>query len=615
MKKSKSASKKQRNFAWLELPLICVWIVALCLYISPGSFLGTLRGMIERPMLLLLNALPVACVLTLVYCLVQNSFLSGSIVNLLFGLLNYANLLKIDGRDDPLVPADFGLLREALQATGEYRLDMHWGLLALIVGASVVMLVLALRVRGRAKRAVGLRVIGAVLAVAALAAAYFGLYTDREMYAQFPVSVKNNITATFDELGFNYCFLYNLDMYTNEKPEGFSKAEVESYIENTPTEAPEGEKPQVLVLMCEAFTDLTDSGVFTYSEEENPLHCYHEVVSGNNAYAGSMVVPNFGAGTANTEFDVISGMQTNMISTTSNSALRSFHKDIPTAASILGENGYDTFYLHPGESWFYNRNSALSHMGFESKVFKEGFDEATRLYDDAFLEKLKTELESRTKDGRTLFTYATTIQNHQAYRYSKYPFEIPKVQTNASLSAEAEEFLSVYAYGIRCSSEMLLSLTDYLNSRPEPYVLVFFGDHLPNLGADYLSYRELGLPIGETDTLEHTLDAYTVPYLLWGNDAYLDGRDMADVAEAMELPGDGRISAGFLSEVTLELAGCGKAEPYYAFLSELRREIPIVKNGIYGLMDGTLTETLSDEQEELIRKLRFWQYYRMVYQN
>lgn len=603
-----------KKIIWLELLCISAWVFIMCIYISPGSFTYTLGNMIRNPMLIALNALPVVCMLILLFCLTQNSFISGFIVNTVFGLLNYANLLKIDGRDDPLVPGDFGLLREALQATGEYRLDMHYGILAIIILSSIAMLLLGVCLGKSEKRHLMRRIICIIVTAAAFVGAYFGLYSDRELYASFPVSVTYNVTAAFDELGFNYCFIYNLDMYTNEKPVGYSEAEVKEYIKEYDTELSQSEKPQVLMIMCEAFSDLFENDVFTYSDAEHPMKSYYEVVNSSNAVSGKIVVPNFGAGTANTEFDVLSGMQTNLISQVSNSALRSFHKDIPSIATAFAENGYDTFYMHPGESWFYNRNSALSHMGIDDMLFKEGFDDNTRLYDTAFLETLKVQLEQRTANGEKLFTYSTTIQNHQAYNYNKYPFDVPEVQTTAPLSDEAKEFLSVYGYGIKCSSDMLLELTEYLNSLSEPYVLVFFGDHLPNLGADYLSYGELGLNTGKTDTLDHTVDTFCVPFVIWCNDAYLNGQSAEDTFERLDLPNDGRISASFLGEITLELAGCEKADPFFMFLSELRREIPVIKTGIIASSDGVLTDEPDEQQQELMNKLHCWQYYRMVNQ-
>lgn len=595
----------------LELVLIGVWILLMQTYIAPNSFLAETRFLLHNYKLILLNGLPIAVVLVILCCLTRNSFVSGGIANAFFGLMSYANLLKIDGRDDPFVPGDIALLREALQATGEYRLDMHWGIVAIIVLSTAAMILLGIYLGKTEKNRKLFRLIAAVLALALLIGAYFLYYDNKTLYANLPVSNPYNITTVFNELGFNYCFLYNLNLYTAEKPDGYSASEVEKWESEYVLSPQTGEAPQVLMLMCEAFTDLNSADVFDYPAEEHPLRDYYAVCAQPNCISGSIIVPNFGAGTANTEFDVMTGMQTNLISSTSNSAMRSFFRDIPSMATVLSENGYDTLFLHPGRSWFYNRDSALSHMGIQSKIFIDDFEDDSGM-DTVFLAKLTDELEKRTANGEKLFTYATTMQNHQAYNYEKYSFDIPRVRTTVPLGPEAEEYLSVYTYGVQCSAEMLLELTEYLNALSEPYVLVFFGDHLPNLGPDYQSYRELGVDVGYTDTPEQVLKTYGVPYIIWVNDAYLNGRSPEEVFSSLDLPEDGRISANFLGEAALELAGCENADPFFRFLYTLRREYPVIKTGIMGSADGVLTDKPDSIQAALAEKLHCWQYYRMT---
>lgn len=602
--------KIHNKYIWLELILLMGWIFLMQFFISPGAFVWTVKHMILNPVLLLLNLLPIAVLLLIIYFLCSNSFIAGAITNAFFGLMSYANLLKIDGRDDPFVPADIVLLREALQATGEYRLDMHFGIVALMLISTAVFVFLGIYLGRSGKPGKKGRITGIIAAICVFAAAFFTAYSSAPLFNRFPTSMEYNVTTSFNELGFNYCFLHNFNLYGVDKPSGYSVDEVEGYIGDFEASEPDSIQPQILMIMCEAFSDLNDNPAFDYTEEESPLHYYHLVRDSENCISGKIIVPNFGAGTANTEFDVITGMQTNLISDSSNSALRSFHKDIPSAAQVLRNQGYDTFYMHPGMSWFYNRDSAMSHMGFDSKEFVDSFaDKSGR--DSAFLDELVSQLESRTSKGEKLFTYTTTIQNHQAYVYSKYDFEIPKVQTKVELSPEAEEFLSVYTYGISCSSEMLYRLTEHLNTLAEPYMLVFFGDHLPNLGADFLSYKELGMDIGENGTAEQLIDSCSTPYIIWVNDAYKNSIDYEQAVAALQLPENGKISACFLGDLALELAGYDVTDPYYSFLSQLRREMPIIKTGIAGTPDGRLSDEPSDEQQDLIDKLHNWQYYRM----
>ena len=106
----------------------------------------------------------------------------------------------------------------------------------------------------------------------------------------------------------------------------------------------------------------------------------------------------------------------------------------------------------------------------------------------------------------------------------------------------------------------------------------------------------------------------SVPYIIWGNDAYLKGDSMADRAEKLDLPEDGRISACFLSSAVMELLGYDGCDAYTSFMCELRRELPVIKSGIVCRADGEITDSPTPQEQELINKLHCWQYYRMVTQ-
>ena len=91
-----------------------------------------------------------------------------------------------------------------------------------------------------------------------------------------------------------------------------------------------------------------------------------------------------------------------------------------------------------------------------------------------------------------LFTYAVTIQNHQAYTAGKYGFVPDPPETTVSLSDAASTYLSVYFKGLQDSANMLERLTQYLDSLDESLSSGVFGDHQPNLGGNYLAYRGAG---------------------------------------------------------------------------------------------------------------------------
>ena len=144
-------------------------------------------------------------------------------------------------------------------------------------------------------------------------------------------------------------------------------------------------------------------------------------------------------------------------------------------------------------------------------------------------------------------------------------------------------------------------------------LLLFFGDHLPYLGDNRQGYIELGLSAAEIYGGEDPYAAYTAPFLLWCNEAAAQELDFEAAIEALELPGDGRISACYLGAAVLELCGRGEVSPWFGYLNEMRRELPIIHGGVFETADGALTTELSGEQAQLLSKMRCWAYYKLRY--
>ena len=612
-----------RNKRSLSLPwamglylLISLAILAVTVYLQPGSAANTLRNFLHDPRLLALNLLPILALFGLLYALLGNLFYAGSVTALVFHLLSLVNLIKVECRKDPLVPPDFGLLSEAVTATGEYQLNLHPGRIALILVFAAVLLVLGLKLKRRPRLLS--RLVIALAAVGCMTGAMLTVYPSKDLYSDVIGRIEGlnytNVPKVFDETGFLYCFLHNVGLYEVEKPAGYDRAEAELWASET-DEPGDPLRPSVIFVQCEAFSDVFDSPAFTYAPEDNPMYLYHRVAESPRAISGRIVVSNFGAGTANTEFDVLTGMQTNMLNSTPTSALRVLHKNTPSLARVFGSQGYGNWFMHPGERWFYNRESAYHYFGLHNQTFREDFPSLSYKgswpSDDCFRQELIRNYEART-DGAPWFAFTVTVQNHQAYPWSKYSFRVPDAQLGVSVSDGALENLSVYAEGIRDSSKMLLDLTEYFDQQAEPVLLVFWGDHLPAMGANFGAYREIGLPIGDETDLAAALDTYSTPYLIWANRAFDDAWGFRARAEALELPAGDRLSDIYLGALVYELLDMKGTDAYLDFLCRARRALPVICMGRYALPDGTLTDALTPEQQAVEDKLHRWTYYRVV---
>lgn len=330
-------------------------------------------------------------------------------------------------------------------------------------------------------------------------------------------------------------------------------------------------KPNIIVIMSESFWDVNKLGVnFT----QNPIP-HFEALREESLY-GEAYVPVFSGGTANTEFEILTGM-----------TLKNYRNDweivytnningpLPSLASILRNQGYYTVALHPHMGWYYNRNDVFKHMGFhefEPLEYIVDLDLVGYYVSDAYVTDRLLGIVQEREDP--VFAFAVTMQNHGPFTNERYAEEAFVVKVTDPLSEASTQLLSSYAQGLYLSDLALKALVDSLRSHPEPTLLLFFGDHLATLGEDHLVYRETGFIGRETNReLVRDLRMMTVPYILWSNyDTPVGEQPVRNIS--------------FLTPQLLQLAG--QQLPHYLQLVDvISQEMPVIMRN-HGIgMDGT----------------------------
>ena len=604
--------------------LLTGFYTLLCLWTQPNSLRSVLTVFRSQPLLIVLNALPVGLLLLAFTCLFRNVFSAAALVGTCCALLSTANRIKLEVRDEPVFPRDFALLKEVYAATGEYAITWPWKVFAVIALCAVVMAAAAWFVGVKpfpwAKlRNLWGRLLGFALSLGVLAALIFTLYASDGLYNSFSVSNAYYIPSVFNELGFPYCFCHQFTTYTVDKPEGYSRAQAAAWdsAETTPSE---GKNVHVIFVMNEAFSALSEEPAFTYTAENDPLSNYHALESDPHAVTGRVVVPGFAGGTANTEFDILTGMQTRALSSTTTSAFRAVNRNLDSLFRVYGGDGYETLFLHPGYDWFYNRENVYRWMGAQESRFIDQMPDAeykgSWVTDEYMAGLIEEAFESAVSDGSCLFNYTTTIQNHMSYTATKYGegHVSPELQTDLALPTETETMLAVYMEGLRDADAMLGRLTAYFSQTEEPVLLAFYGDHLPYLGDGMRGYQDINsqvaLPEAERDD---PLCSYETPYVLWVNDAAAEVLDWERAVASLDLPEDHRLSACFLGGTVLELTGRDQDNAWFAFLSQLRRELPVVHTALCEDSQGQVQDVsgLSSELQDTIRQWRCWSYYKL----
>ena len=618
----------------LAAVLLAGCITLLALWCQPNALRTVLAGFKAQPLLIVLNALPIGLLLLALAFLFRNVFYSGALVNFFVCALSLANRVKIEVRDEPVFPRDFSLLREVGSAIQSFDIRYPVKAIAVVVLTTALLIGLgvlfpsrpvsfaALKAKLTKRDAAAVfpgrcwpeRILGAVLSFGVLTALIFTVYASNDLYNSFRVSNAYYVPSVFNELGFPYCFCHQFTTYPVDKPEGFSRSEAAGWDQGGDTGL--GKDVNVIMVMDEAFSDITDSDAFAFTAENDPLPNLHALREDPHAVAGHIVVPGFAGGTANTEFDVLTGMQTNALAAGTTSSFRVVNRNLDSLFRVFGGDGYHTSFFHPGDDWFYNRENVYRWFGAEETVFADQMEalayKGRWVTDDYMAGLIEQEFADTVAAGETLFHYTTTIQNHMSYTLDKYgeSYAYPEVPLNTAVSDEVETLLRVYTEGARDADAMLGRLVDTFSAVEEPVVLVFFGDHLPYLGDNQLAYAELGFTARpEWDALT----SYETPYVIWANDAAAQALDWEAAVASLDLPEDGRLSASFLGAAVLELTGRTGESPWFDFLNQLRRELPVVQKQAYQLADGTVTDQLTEEQAAKIAKWRQWSYYKLMY--
>lgn len=322
-----------------------------------------------------------------------------------------------------------------------------------------------------------------------------------------------NLVGAYNNYGFVYCFSSSMIDTGINKPDGYGEEKTAQILSQFPQTADSSAllKPDIILIQMESFIDPKTIKGMTFSDDPAPIHTYLR----KNFSNGKLAVPSFGGGTANTEFEVLTGIN-----------LDNFgpgeypYKTImleETCESIaynLKENGYSTHAIHNHTGNFYDRDKVYPRMGFDSFQSKEYmYDFETTPYgwckDKVLTEEIMTALtytdeEKGITDENPRFVWTVSVQGHGAY-----PSE-PIAGSDNVIQIESDNFtaqeLCALEYYINQVWEMdmfLGSLISALENRDRPTLLIAYGDHLPSIGL-------------EAEDLT-TDDAYVTEYVTWNN--------------------------------------------------------------------------------------------------
>lgn len=465
-----------------------------------------------------------------------------NIVNIIFIaalVFSIVNRVKINFKGEPLLPWDLTLRNEALNISEYFNLIADKGLgifiVILFLLAEIYLIKFILK-RNSKQSCIVLPVLAAILLLS--------MYTDKPYRLDKDLGmtiITWDQEAHYSQNGFLLGFFLNSKMYAVAKPADYTAAKIsgirdkiEPLNDLDTALQPDNKKPNIIMIMSEAFWDPTVMKNISFNKD--PLPFFRKMQE--RFTSGNLVVPVFGGGTVNTEFEVLTGFSTKFIRSGAIIYSQYINKPIDSLARILADEGYASTAIHPYHNWFYKRNEVYRYMGFDRFISAEAMLEPEykgQFISDGEVTKMITDEVKRTK-GRD-FIFAVTMQNHGPYDISEPDNLIDKgkdrITVGGDLSDEAKSLLEYYAQGIYYSDKALKELITYFAKSKEPTLVLFFGDHLPLLGENRLVYEEANY-FDEIEPYEGYLRNYSVPFMIWDN--FLEKREQNITLSANFMP-------------------------------------------------------------------------------
>lgn len=391
------------------------------------------------------------------------------------------------------------------------------------------------------------------------------LYTDKPIpiKAAFGISPINyDQSANVDTNGWLLATVMNLEYMGVAKLDDYNEKAIADIVassagpigrdsENTA----DGVKPNVIVVLSESLWDPTQMKGVAFNRD--PMPFFRELQQ--TAATGTLLTPQYGGGTANVEFEVLTGNSMRFLPQGTIPYNQHITRGVDSLAGIMARQGYYSTAISPFHRWYFNSDKVYKNFGFAQYIPLEFFDpvyEGTYIADSEVASMI---IEQTGKTSERDFIFANTMENH--FHYNPGKFKNNTFEVEGDIPHDTKRMLETYAYGVQDADNMLRTLVEHYRESGEPTVIAFFGDHLPYLGDDYKAYKDAKWITGESDP-DFPDKMHRTPVAVWTN-------FLPEQQETLSM------SPSFLGSYVLDKANI-PGTYFTDFLRELAVQAPIV---------------------------------------
>lgn len=535
-------------------------------------------------------------VIYLTLVLILNRFwVASAIFGTVMTVFAVANHIKIESRNEPVIPADLnfitggnaGELTSFIPNSSQALVDGAVAGVICFVAICIVMQFLDgrnavipchwLHPFASVKNFAGTitRILAAALSTALVFSFVWGLGADDSWATKFAHNLSDrpqpwNPIADATSNGPAINFLQLAHTKIMDKPEDYSEETMTKIAKKYSKEADSINQSRttnltdntVIMVLSETFSDPTRVPGVSFAED--PIPNIRQIK--NETTSGLMLSPGYGGGTANIEYQALTGLSMANYSATLSIAYQQLvpgQKWDQSLNQLWNEkNGEDSSVaFHAYNRNMYFRDINYKKFGFSKFYATDGKPKLTNLYpidsawyasDESFYSQVLKKMQS--SDGNK-FYQVVTMQNHMPYEDIYADNQFKELDTSENLQENERLNIETYTKGLNYTDQSTQDFLNALNNIDRPITVIFYGDHLPGIYSTAYSDSDNILGLHETD------------YFIWSNNASSAAGTKLDNASSAYTSSN-YFSAQLASHLN------AKVSPYLAFLTEMHQAIP-----------------------------------------
>ena len=494
------------RFSLLMHALLSAAIYFVIEAISRHSVVKAWNYMLMSPWTFLFNTYMIFASFLIVY-IVRRRVFARVIIGVVWMILGIVNGYMLSVRVTPFNAQDLKVIDDAVTMLDKYFNGVQGVLIIAAIVAVITWLVYMWKNAGIFQGKMH-RIIAAIVAVAGIGA--IAPLTEIAINNRVVSDYFGNIAFAYEDYGLPYCFGASVlqtgmelkkDSSVNYSKETIAEINKDGILTDVSTTREE--MPNIILIQLESFFDPAEVEFFTTSEDPIPTFRYLM----NNYSSGYFKVPSVGAGTANTEFEVLTGMNLRYFGPGEypyKTMLKYEKNQTESVATALKAFGYGAHALHNTGGNFYSRADVFNNIGFDSYTSKEFMNilqmtENGWAKDDVLTQHILNSMDSTEQQD---FVFTITVQGHGDYPEEKV-IENPRILVDG---IEEEGLKNSWEYLVNHlyeTDQFIADLISELERRGEPTVLILYGDHLPTMGLEAKDLKNRYL--------------YNTNYAIWDN--------------------------------------------------------------------------------------------------